>query len=914
VQAGLLPVSEETLTNYLNSVYERTVEAALEERAEMVKGYLDELYDRVALLVAEHEAINTYLNGAYERAVRTTTEDNADATRCLNAQHERAAATTDAPEAKKGAEKERDAEEEDDDDDDDGYGYGVDDFEEHDENEAVEEPERPCTRNGEADSVKTYLDRAYMRAASMPEVKWNKSMRLEDLQAAVKEQAMLIKGMRADVDKDVCDVDKGNIPAAKNKLREMKKEAAKKYLAHVYERTAPLKSDEEESTAEGTEVYLNRAYQRAVQEARGATVGSEAQGAAKVLPAKASPPKVSPKGKDRVGACNFAKTAPANMDEMVDERPVFMQRTQEQREQADDTTEEAPVTEAYIGMAEHELTEGVALRRSKKSTRSEKKTMAKRKRGNGEGANSKSSETELPAQTEHLRSTNVSGRDLQLSINRTEDGGLVVGAEPANDGTVFAPVALPGAELRTLVVARGLDGSRVTEWLPALLSITDNSALCIGKCVYRSAVQLDSTSVALSAEARGDGLIIGGMVVATEQTVQPLVVSMSKLPRIDARLASLLAISAPAKADFMMIMRHGLRKLKLGSGPAFIWEDESSPAASSIGESAGASLAVSVLAAATAATNAEAIGSQCTTVRSSNVSKHSVGQCAQGLAGETIRPDLPRGVEGAPDTGSNPGTVTTKVDHLKSSAAGELSEYGNWDHAFEERSAPPRPSASLPRPSSGEHSDDADTWEQQRARVRAVQLSETFSASLNQALLNPKLKALPKPKEMVLSRSMPLPPISKGKRSKKKVSSLNETEKPNKLVFGDEDFTPAERRLLPKLKETTAVVGMKGKRIGRSPKNSPKRRELIEAEEAAAPKPYVDSVTQLKPLRVGGKKKTKKKETKPRTERERQLTRIEAQVRKRTHARTQARTTGLHRSRAPGRLPPVSTPWDAAVS
>ena len=60
--------------------------------------------------------------------------------------------------------------------------------------------------------------------------------------------------------------------------------------------------------------------------------------------------------------------------------------------------------------------------------------------------------------------------------------------------------------------------------------------------------------------------------------------------------------------------------------------------------------------------------------------------------------------------------------------------------------------------------------------------------------------------------------------------------------------------------------------------------------------------------------KGKKKETKPRTERERQLTRIEAQVRKRTHARTQARTTGLHRSRAPGRLPPVSTPWDAAVS
>jgi hypothetical protein len=51
----------------------------------------------------------------------------------------------------------------------------------------------------------------------MPEVKWNKSMRLEDLQAAVKEQAILIKGMKK------AGVDEGKISAAKNKLREMKK-------------------------------------------------------------------------------------------------------------------------------------------------------------------------------------------------------------------------------------------------------------------------------------------------------------------------------------------------------------------------------------------------------------------------------------------------------------------------------------------------------------------------------------------------------------------------------------------------------------------------------------------------------------------------------------------------------------------
>jgi hypothetical protein len=50
-----------------------------------------------------------------------------------------------------------------------------------------------------------------------PVVKWNKSMRLDDLQAAVKEQVALIKNLKK------AGADSSKVSAAKNKLREMKK-------------------------------------------------------------------------------------------------------------------------------------------------------------------------------------------------------------------------------------------------------------------------------------------------------------------------------------------------------------------------------------------------------------------------------------------------------------------------------------------------------------------------------------------------------------------------------------------------------------------------------------------------------------------------------------------------------------------
>jgi hypothetical protein len=187
------------------------------------------------------------------------------------------------------------------------------------------------------------------------------------------------------------------------------------------------------------------------------------------------------------------------------------------------------------------------------------------------------SSTSLAPAALFLRGKKVSGQFVLLAITRSEDGGLFIEAERATGGAAIAPAVLRGAELRTLVAARGLDGD-MSDWLPGLLSITDDKALCIGKCVHRAAVRIGTSSVLISAEVSGDGLVFSGVVSSTDQPVQPLQTGLSELQQLDAKLGRFLQGSTSfGKQDVVAMFQRLLRQLALtqrGNGLAFSWRKD----------------------------------------------------------------------------------------------------------------------------------------------------------------------------------------------------------------------------------------------------------------------------------------------------------------------------------------------------